>query len=1096
MLDGHAQPRLLAKRAAELGMTALTISDHGNIFGWQEFYEACLEFGIKPLLGTEAYQARKTRFDRDEEERSGKTNDELVQRGPYHLTIIARNLEGYQNLIKLSSRSFTEGFYVKPRIDFELLEEHSSGLTVLSGCLNGIVQRALLRDDYDYALSSAAKLQDIVGRDHFFIEIQDHGIEEQARVKEDLLKIAKTIAAPIVPTGDCHYVRKEDAHSHDIMLCIQTGATIDQENRFKFHGPEFYVKSYDEMATLFPDEWLANTLTVAEQVDLKLEFGELHFPDFPIPTQETTDQYLERNVWAGIKERYGDPIPDVVRERTEHELRVVRKMGFQSYFLVVSDIVNWAKSQGIRVGWGRGSAAGSILSYALRITNLEPLRFGLLFERFLVEGRKSMPDIDLDFDDRYRDKVIDYARNKYGSDRVAHIITFSGINTRSAIKDAGRVLGYEYSFMNKLVKLVPPPVLGVSKTLEETLRTPDMAAEYNSSADVKEIIDAAMGLEGVVRQTGIHAAGVVIAKQPLTDFIPVMRKPNKDGSDGPLVTQWSMDYIDKCGQLKIDFLGIRNLGVIDMCVEYIKLTKDFELDVDAIPLDDPGTYEDLRLGHTVGVFQLESSGMRDMAISMKPDCIEDIMAIISLYRPGPMGSDMDKMYVSRKNGRERVDYYHPALNNTLNTTYGIMLYQEDVLAVSRQLADFSAGEADDLRKAIGKKQMDKIGKFRGDFVNGAIATHKVPEALANKIYTDMEYFGGYGFNRAHAASYAMISYVTAYLKHHYPAEYMAAVISSVANKPGKAAPYLSECRRLGITVSPPSINQSEANFKVLSDEEILFGLFSIRGVGPALVEYIVNSRSQDYTTLYDFMRRCNPEVLTKSALEHLINSGALDELELEQVERLLSRAEKIDLLDLEKYELGLYVSDHPLLGVWNVLQNSIDYTLDEVEFVPSGEQITVAGLLSKVEIRTTKRGEQMARLTLEDLTGAIEVMVFPKELPKHTFVEGDIVIIEGRITKEGDEDEITKLFLTECTKPVLPDYNIGEPIVIRFPEIPSRGIIEDMTALIEDNPGDSPVYVEFIEGAHVVSIQFKKPTSLGVKESLEFLTLKERIDYV
>jgi DNA polymerase-3 subunit alpha len=1092
-LDGLAKLNLLAERAAELGMSALGITDHGNIHGWLPFLDACLKAGVKPVFGEEFYQARKTRRDRDDEERAGKAIDDLEQRGPYHLTVLARNLQGYKNIIKLSSRAFTEGFYVKPRIDHELIAEHSDGLIVLSGCLNGEVQRALLRGDYEFALNAAGRMQDMVGRDHYFIEIQDHGIDEQKRIAQQTIEIAKTLRAPLVPTGDCHYVYKEEAHAHDVMLCVSTGATIDQEKRFRFAGPEFYLKSYEEMATRFPDEWLKNTLLIAEMVDVDLKFGDLYFPDFPIDTGESVDQMLDRLVWTGVKERYGDPAPIEVIERTEHELKVVKKMGFQSYFLVVSDLVNWAKDNGIRVGWGRGSAAGSILSYVLRITNLEPLRFGLLFERFLVEGRKSMPDIDLDFDSRFRDRVIDYARSKYGNDRVAHICTFSQVKAKAAIKDAGKVLGYDFQMRNAINKLMPPAVQGVTKTLDEALKTEDLAFKYESDSDVRKIVDAAKGLEGIFRQPGIHAAGVVIAQAPVTEFVPIMKKPNKDGTEGPVVTQWGMEDIERCGQLKIDFLAIANLDVVDICINSIKETHGFELNVDDIPLDDELTYQQLKLGHATGVFQLESSGMRETIVSMQPSSIEDIMAIISLYRPGPMGSGMDKMYVARKHGRSEVKFDHPKLANVLAASYGVMLYQEDVLAVARNLAGFSVAEADDLRKVIGKKQVDKIPLYREKFVEGCVK-NDVDKAVADKIYSDIEYFGGYGFPRAHAAAYGILSYVTAYLKFNYPAEYMAALLTVMADDRDKAAIYLNECRRLGLTVLPPSINKSEANFKVLSEKEILFGLSSISGLGPAIVNYIIDGRGEDYYSMYDFMRRCNPEVLNKLTLEHLMKSGAFDELAPSQPEQLLSREAKMELLDLEKQELGLYVSDHPLLGVWHLIESSIDTTIEDLEQASNGEPVVLGGLLTQANRRLTKKNDVMYNLVLEDMTGSIGVLVFPKDAAKNEFVEGDIVILEGRVQKEGDEEySSTKVIFSNMDKPMLPEYGVGQPIVLRFPQSPSRGIIREIENLIEEATGNSPVYVEYLEDTHLVSLRFKKPTSLGIKENLELLTLKERM---
>jgi DNA polymerase III subunit alpha len=827
-LDGHGKYPNYAERAKELGMAGLGITEHGNIHGWLDFYDECIKVGIKPILGMEAYQARKTRWDRDEEERSGPSTNEWGQRGPYHLTLLAQNNIGYHNIIKLSSQAYTEGYYVKPRIDHELLAQYSEGVIILSGCLSGEVQQALLRGSYTKALHAARTMQDIVGKENYFIEIHDHGIEEEHSVHEGLIKIAEYIGAPIVPTGDCHYVMSQDAHAHDVMLCVSTNATVDQENRFRFKDNEFFLKSYDEMAERFDPKWLDNTMIIQEMVDLNLEFDKLHFPSFPdTPANKTPDEYLKELVWEAVPNRYPE-LTDKIKERIEYELGVIQRMGFPEYFLVVADLVNFARQKNIRVGWGRGSAAGSIISYCLGITNLDPIKFNLMFERFLVEGRKSMPDIDLDFDSRYRDQVVEYARNKYGANRVVNIATFTSIGARTAIKDTARVLGFDYAFGDKLSKLIPPPVLGVSKSITEALKeSAEFKALYDSDSEAKHVIDTAKGLEGVYRQPGIHAAGIVIAKSDVTDYVPVMQK----GEGKPIVTQWEMYGVERNGLLKIDFLALRNLDVIDICVDNIKKCRGIDLDVDTIPEGDPKTFEQLKLGHTSGVFQIESGGMTNMTRDIQPNSIEDIMAIMSLYRPGPMGSDMDKMFINRRHGRAEVIYFHPSLIEVMERSLGIMLYQEDVLAVARILAGFTAAEADDLRKAIGKKLMDKIGLYRSKFVEGCKKTHNVSSQHANKIYSDIEYFGGYGFGLAHAASYAMLGYVTAYLKAHYPKEYMAALMTSVSDNELKMTAYLNECRRMGIPVHAPSISKSESEFSFDDEDGIVFGLSAIKGIG-------------------------------------------------------------------------------------------------------------------------------------------------------------------------------------------------------------------------------------------------------------------------
>jgi len=1094
MLDGHGQCESYAKRAKELGQPALSITDHGNLHGWPDFYDACKKHDIKPILGLEAYQARKTRFDRDEEERAGPARNEWDQRGPYHLSILAKNMDGYKNLIKLSSRSYLEGYYVKPRIDLDLLSEHAEGLIVLSGCLNGAVQQALLRGDFEAALDVASKMQDIVGKENYFIEIQDHGLEEQHRVKEDTLRIAKMIGAKVVPTGDCHYVHKHDAEAHDAMLCVSTGATVDQENRFKFNGPDFYLKSYEEMVGTFDEEWLENTCLIGEMVNVDLKFGELYFPEFPLPKEVDRTKYLEEKVWEGIKERYGDPIPDEVRERTLHELGVVGRMGFGDYFLVVSDLVGWAKANGIRVGWGRGSAAGSILSYALRITNLDPIKFGLMFERFLVEGRKSMPDIDLDFDDRHREKVINYARERYGADHVAHICTFSQVGAKSAIRDAARVLGYEYAIGDKVAKMVPDPVLGVTKSIEESLATADMAKAYRDDPEARHIIDVAKGLEGVYRQPGIHAAGVIISRDPVTDYVPVMvGGKNKD----IIVSQWDMNRVEQNGLLKIDFLGLRNLGVIDMCVNNVKRYRGIDIEVDDIPIDDEPTYMQLKQGNCVGIFQLESPGMRSMMLALQPTDISDVMALISLYRPGPLGSDMDKMFINRKHGREKVSYPHPILKEVLDPSYGVMLYQEDVLNVAKTLAGFTVGEADDLRKAIGKKQMDKIGQFREAFVKGAKTVADVAQNISDKIYSDIEYFGGYGFNRAHAASYAMVSYVTAYLKTHYPEEYMAALLSSVTDSKDKLSLYLNECRRLGLEVQSPSIRRSERDFTVSGEKQILFGLGAIEGMGDAMVNAMLREEDREYTSIYDFLRKCDPVLLNKRTMDHLAGSGAFDEIIPDWFKQpRVDRQIKIDLLNREKDELGIYVTDHPLLEVWDYLENQTNTVLSDLEETMG--IVKVAGIITSVKKKTTKSGKKMYYLTFSDLTGEVEVIVFPNNADKVSedfFQTGEIGILQGTVAKEGeDESAIYKIYYLDFSKMDAAYLRGSRPIFLKGNSKLTEQQIHKISAIINSVNGDSPVYYEYPEGTHRVTIKFKASTSIEVEDRLQTIVALNNIE--
>jgi len=989
----------------------------------------------------------------------------------------------------MSSKSFLEGYYVKPRLDHDLISQYSEGIIVLSGCLNSEVCQALLRNDYDFALESAYKMQNIVGKENYFIEIQDHGLPEQRKIANQLIEIANSIGAKIVPTGDCHYVHQNDARAHDVMLCVATNSTIHTPDRFSFSGDNFYLKSYEEMESVFNSEWLKNTMEVCDMVDVNLKFGEIHFPNFPIPTNETSTEYFERLAWEGLQNRYGSPLPENIVQRANHEIKVVKEMGFPEYFLVVSDLVRWAKSNDIRVGWGRGSAAGSVLSYAFDITNLDPIKFGLLFERFLVEGRKSMPDIDLDFDDRHRDRVIDYARSKYGSDRVAHICTFNRTGARQSIRDAARALGHDFSTGDKVAKLIPPPVLGISKDLNECMEVQEFSSIYTRDSQAKEIIDAAFGLENLVRQTGIHAAGVVISRNPLMDYLPIMQK----GVDKPVVTQWDMGRVEQCGLLKIDFLGLRNLGVIDICLDLIKNRRGIDIDINKTSLDDKHTFDMLCKGQAMGVFQLESNSMREMMIQLQPKTIEDIMALISLHRPGPMGSGMDKLYIDRKHGRSEVVYDHPKLEKVLGQSLGIMLYQEDVLGVSRELAGFSSAEADDLRKVIGKKLMDKIALFRQKFVKGCELHSGLSKKISNKIYSDIEYFGGYGFNRAHAASYAMVSYITAYLKAHYTAEYMAALMSSVVGNKDKLAAYLADCKRLNIVVLPPSINKSGKDFEVIDDSTIIFGLSAINGVGESIADALINCRDlqQPYLNMYDFFRRTDTAILKKSTLEHFAKAGALDELIALSEEFDITRKYELEILEKEKEELGIYVSKHPIEGMWDFLERDVTAEIQDAYEMSSGSNVKVGGIITAVKKIITKKGQKMFKFIVEDLTGEIEIIVFPREsknLSDDFFSEGDIVIITGSINKENEEETaVVKIFFNSIDK-IDTTKAIGtQSIIVDLPKAPSMELVQNIYDIIEPINGPINVFFSYIENNKKVTFRFKKTTSLKIQDKIHEL---------
>ena len=1096
MLDGFGKIPNYVEEARRQGMKALAITDHGNVHGWMDFYEECTKTHdkmgnelppIKPILGIEAYQARVNRFNKDPDvEFAGGSADDIRQKGPYHLTVLAANRTGYHNLIKMSSRSYTEGFYGKPRIDHELLSEYSKGLIVLSGCLGGEVAQALLRDDFNAALANAATMQDIVGAENYFIEIMNHDIPEEKKVLPDLVRIAKMIGAKVVPTCDSHYVNRSDSKHHDVYLCVFTRSQITDENRFKFKPEEFYLKSDEDMMERFAPEFVKNSLHVADMVeDLGLKFNEYHFPDFDIPTDESTDEYLHRMVKDGVEKRYGSNPGNEVLARVDHEMGVISRMGFQSYFLVVSDLVRWAKDNGIRVGYGRGSAAGSIISYVLEITNLDPLRWGLMFERFLVEGRKSMPDIDLDFDDRYRDKVIDYARSKYGDEMVAHIGTFFEIKSKQAIKDAGKVFGFDFSVTNEVSALVPPPVLGVTKTIAEAKESTKFKAAYEANEDIRTIADAAEGLEGLIRQSGTHAAGVVITQKPVVEYVPIMQRWKGDEPVGPYTTQWPMDWVERNGLLKVDFLGLSNLAIIDICIEKVMKNRDELIDLEEVPLDDERTYADLCAGNGTGVFQLASSGMKSMMMALKPDRIEDIMALIALYRPGPLGSGMDKLYINRKHGRASEASRHPMLDELLEDTHGVMLYQENVLKVAKEMAGFDPGECDDLRKAVGKKQMDKISLFRSKFVEGCVSTSNIPAPTADKIFTDIEYHGGYSFNLAHSASYGMISYMTAYLKANYTTEYMAALLTHADNKE-KAGPFLHECRVRGIDVIAPSINQSEADFRVRDNNTILFGLESISGISGAVVDQIVSPRDNvSYTNMYDFMRRADKQVLRKNILEHLTMSGAFDELAEDDEHKPLSREEKSNLLDMERKELGLYVSEHPLTDVWHNLSMHVDSEIANLGDLPNGSYVKVGGVLTSVIEKTTRSGNPMYIITIEDLSDSVEVLVFSRKFNEINPEVGQIMFIEGRLEHEGDEENpVSKLFYTASSFPDLPDS--GErPVFLEYKEEPSRDHVLDIYRTMKEEDGDTTVYMRMPNEGKMVTVKYNIRTSPSIASKVK-----------
>ncbi|MCX7619740.1 MAG: DNA polymerase III subunit alpha [Acidimicrobiales bacterium] len=1130
MLDGASRVSDIVAKAAADGQPAVGITDHGNMYGVLDFYQACKKYGLKPVIGTELYQAYEHRSERPQ--RRGRIDDsggdaEGGRKAYYHLTALAENNVGYKNLIQLASRAYLEGYYLKPKVDWEMLEDHREGLIVTTGCLGGHVLQALMNEGFDAALEKAGRLQDIFGRDNLFVEIQDHGIPEQQRTNPDLLRIAKKLKAPLLATNDSHYTNIEHHEAHDALLCVQTGALMSDPDRFKFSGDQHYFKTAAEMRYLFREipEACDNTLWIAERANVEIEFGKPKLPDFPVPEGFTDDSaYLEHLTFEGARQRWGDPLPDHVVERLAYELKVIRDMGFSSYFLIVWDLIRHARESGIRVGPGRGSAAGCAVAYCLRITDLDPIKYDLLFERFLNPSRISMPDIDMDFDSRYRDEMIRYAAERYGRDHVAQIVTFSTIKARAAVRDAARVLGYPYALGDKVAKAMPPLIMGRDTPLRACL-DPDpkyedgynMAAElrqmYETDPDARRVIDVARGLEGLRRQDGIHAAAVVITKEPLTEYLPIQRKPEPGMpiEDAPVVTQYEMHGVEDLGLLKMDFLGLRNLDVITDTVEMIRRTRGIDVDIDSVDLDDPKTFELLRKGESIGVFQLESAPMRALMQRLAPTEFNDIAALVALYRPGPMAANMHIDYADRKNKRKPVEYLHPDAEEILRDTYALMIYQESVMRIAQKFAGYTLAEADNLRKACGKKIRELIQQEREKFVAGCEANGYGRE-LGNAWFDIIEPFADYAFNKSHSYGYGLIAYQTAYLKANYPVEYLACLLTSVKTNLDKAATYLAECRAMGIPVLVPDINVSRSDFEALVDPEtgrgsIPFGLSAVRNVGEGLVSLVLDERDKNgpFRDFYDFCDRVDTQVLNKRTVESLIKAGAFDSLGhprkgllmvFEQIiDRVLARRRKeaegqfelfavldqpggsdrgfddtrIEIPDVEfdkktrlafeKEMLGLYVSDHPLQGAEGVLRRRSECSIVELETVEDGAVRTLGGLVTNLQRKWTKKGDLMAVFVLEDLQATIECMVFPKTMQSHGHLLEDdaVVIVKGRVDKREDTP---KLIVTELA--VLSDIVTDEspPVRIKLPiGMASQPVLESLKGVLAGHPGPSEVFL-------------------------------------
>jgi len=1152
MLDGAARVSEVVAAAAADGQPALGITDHGNMYGVLDFYAECRTAGINPVVGTEVYMAGESRHERPR--RRGRLDDgggvsDGGEKLYYHLTLLAENDVGYRNLLKLSSRAYLEGYFYKPRVDWEVLGEHHGGIIATTGCLGGVVLQALLRGDVEGATAKAARLQDIFGRDSLFVELQDHGLADQRRTNPELVAIAQRIGAPVLATNDSHYTHQDDAVAHDALLCVQTGSTIDDPDRFKFEGDQHYLKSAAEMRRLFAEVPAAcdNTLWIAERADVEIEFGKPRLPAFPLPEGFADDAaYLRHLAYEGAARRWGQTLPAAATERLDYELGVIAEMGFSSYFLIVWDLIAYARRRDIRVGPGRGSAAGCCVAYCLGITDLDPLRYDLLFERFLNPGRMQMPDIDMDFDSRYRDEMIRYAAERYGRDRVAQIVTFSTIKARAAVRDAARVLGYPYAVGDKVAKAMPPLVMGRDTPLWACLSEHEKhtggfraAAElremYEADPDARKVIDVAKGLEGLRRQDGIHAAAVVITDEALTEYLPVQRKPEAgtDPEDAPIVTQYEMHGVEALGLLKMDFLGLRNLDVISDAVVLIAESRGVELDIDAIPLDDEETLALLRRGDSVGVFQLEGGPMRSLMRSLAPTSFGDVAALVALYRPGPMAANMHNDYADRKNGRKPVTYLHPELEPLLADTQGLMIYQESVMRVAQHFAGYSLAEADNLRKACGKKIRAMIALEREKFVAGC-ETNGFGSELGTALFDIIEPFADYAFNKSHSYGYGLVAYQTAYLKAHYPVEYLAALLTSVKDDQDRSAVYLNECRAMGITVLVPDINQSLSAFAARYGDDgsgfIPFGLSAVRNVGGGLVGLIITERDRGgpFADFYDFCERVDPQVLNKRTVESLIKAGAFDSLGhprrglLVAMDRIIDQAlarrrerqqgvmslfgdgsapgsdstfdervpvpeltfDKMQRLAYEKEMLGLYVSDHPLMGMEHLLRRRTDATIADLrEASETGEVRTVAGVVTHLARKYTRKGDLMAIFVLEDLQAAIEVMVFPRTMADYgsLLAEDAVVAVKGRL---DTREEPAKIICMELS-PIELGYGADPPLCLRLPpRALDEQAVDALKQLLAAHPGASPVLVRVDDRQVRLPSEFSVDQSNGLRGEL------------
>ncbi|MDR6613649.1 DNA polymerase III subunit alpha [Leifsonia sp. 1010] len=1139
MLDGAARVKPLVESAAAQGMPGVAITDHGNMFGAFDFWRTATDAGIKPIIGTEAYLTPGThRSDKTRIRWGDGGGDDVSGSGAYtHMTLLAATTEGMHNLFRLSSYASMEGYYFKPRMDRELLSKYSKGIIATTGCPSGEVQTRLRLGQYEAARAAAADYRDIFGKENFFAEIMDHGLGIERRIMSDLIRLAKDLGLPLVATNDLHYTHAEDAKSHAALLCVQSGSTLDDPNRFKFDADEFYLKTPEQMRQLFRDypDACDNTLAIAERCDVKFDTAANYMPRFPVPEGETEQTWFVKEVEKGLEQRYPNGITPEVRKQADYEIGVISQMGFPGYFLVVADFINWSKRNGIRVGPGRGSGAGSMAAYAMRITDLDPLQHGLIFERFLNPDRVSMPDFDVDFDDRRRGEVIKYVTEKYGSERVAQIVTYGTIKAKQALKDSGRVLGFPFSMGEKLTKAMPPPVMGkdipltgiFDKNHPRYKEAVDIRAVVETDPEAKTVFDTALGLENLKRQWGVHAAGVIMSSDPLIDVIPIMKREQ----DGQIVTQFDYPACESLGLIKMDFLGLRNLTIINDALDNIRDNRGEELVLEDLELDDRPAYELLSRGDTLGVFQLDGGPMRSLLRLMKPDNFEDISALIALYRPGPMGANSHTNYALRKNGQQAITPIHPELAeplaDILSTSYGLIIYQEQVMAIAQKVAGFSLGQADILRRAMGKKKKSELDKQFEGFSQGMQANGYSMDAV-NKLWEILLPFSDYAFNKAHSAAYGVISYWTAYLKAHYPAEYMAALLTSVGDSKDKMALYLNECRRMGIKVLPPDVNESNLYFAAVG-QDIRFGMGAVRNVGANVVEGVREARESKgrFESFHDFLNKVPIHAANKRTVESLIKAGAFDSLGhtrralVEVHEDAVESAVKIkrneangdvgfdfdslwgedevsqtqhhipqrpewakrDKLAFEREMLGLYVSDHPLAGLELQLAKLASTGIAELvasENIQDGETVTIAGLVTSVQHRVAKAsGNQYGMIQVEDFGGELTVMFMGKAYQEYSAqLQGDaIVVVRGRVSLRDDG---MNLHAFSLMTPDLGQANDSGPLVITMPDQrATTDTVMSLSEVLARHPGESEVRLRLVKGQVARVFEVPKPVTVS-----------------